>query len=89
MEEEVEVLNLDLETEEGDGEGVYVGESVGLSLSAQLAETLGMIAETDYRCLKWAEGELTDEEYEPTRILRHELRQKVNEIQAKMGGASQ
>lgn len=37
-----------------------------------------LLASTDYKALKHADGALTDEEYEPTRLERQELRDKIN-----------
>lgn len=41
-----------------------------------------LLAATDYRALKHADGALTDEEYEPTRTQRSDYRQKINELEA-------
>lgn len=38
------------------------------------------LASTDYKCLKWMEGALTDEEYAETKKHRAELRKKINEL---------
>lgn len=39
------------------------------------------LAESDYKCLKHSDGALTDEEYEPVRAQRAELRRKINELE--------
>lgn len=38
------------------------------------------LSATDYKCLKWMEGALTDEEYAETKKHRAELRKKINEL---------
>lgn len=39
------------------------------------------LAETDYKCLKYADGALTDEEYAITREERAKLREAINQIE--------
>lgn len=39
---------------------------------------------TDYKCLKFVDGALTEEEYAEVRVQRQALRNKINEIQAKI-----
>lgn len=39
------------------------------------------LSATDYKCLKWMEGALTDDEYAETKAYRAELRQRINELQ--------
>jgi hypothetical protein len=43
------------------------------------------LKETDYKALKYAEGAMTAEEYEPTRLQRQALRDEINEIEAGRG----
>ena len=38
------------------------------------------LSATDYKCLKWMEGALTDEEYSETKKYRAELRKKINDL---------
>ena len=38
------------------------------------------LSATDYKCLKWMEGALTDEEYAETKKHRAELRKKINDL---------
>lgn len=38
------------------------------------------LASTDYKCLKYVDGALSDEEYAEVRKLRAELRAKINEL---------
>lgn len=39
------------------------------------------LASTDYKAIKYAEGLMTDEEYEPIRQHRMELRKLINELE--------
>ena len=39
------------------------------------------LTSTDYKALKFFEGEITEEEYEPTKQLRIEWRKKINELE--------
>lgn len=45
----------------------------------------GTLNATDYKCLKHMDGALTDEEYADVKALRQECRDKINELQAKLG----
>lgn len=47
----------------------------------QLAAAKAELAETDYYTLKFVDGELTAEEYEPHRIRRAELRRAVRDLE--------
>lgn len=42
-----------------------------------------LLAQSDYKALKHADGALSDEEYAETRKLRAQWRQAINELQAK------
>ena len=42
------------------------------------------LQQTDYQAIKYAEGELTAEEYEPMKIQRKEWRYKINELEAQL-----
>lgn len=68
--------------DENDGEDVWT-EIPLMPLSEhepRLEDLLGELAETDYKCLKWCEGELTDEEYESTKQRRRELRVMIEQV---------
>lgn len=47
----------------------------------QLAAAKAELAETDYYTLKYIDGELTADEYEPHRVRRAELRQAVRDLE--------
>lgn len=42
------------------------------------------LANTDYQCLKFAEGELTVSEYAPIKEQRRQLRAEINELESKL-----
>lgn len=42
------------------------------------------LAESDYKALKFAEGILSAEEYEPDRLAREQLRKEINELEAEL-----
>lgn len=39
------------------------------------------LASTDYKCLKYVDGAISDEEYAEVKAYRAELRQRINELQ--------
>lgn len=39
------------------------------------------LADTDYQAIKYAEGQLTAEEYEPIKTQRQEWRDRINELE--------
>lgn len=41
----------------------------------------GELAATDYKCLKYIDGALTEEEYAEVRAYRSELRARINELE--------
>ncbi len=43
-----------------------------------------LLSQSDYKALKHADGALTDEEYEETRLKRAEFREKINELEAEL-----
>lgn len=52
-------------------------------LNAMEIERLkGELASTDYKCLKYVDGALTDEEYAEVREYRAELRARINKLEA-------
>ena len=40
------------------------------------------LSDTDYKAIKYAEGQLTEEEYSPIRIQRQSYRDRINELEA-------
>lgn len=47
----------------------------------KIAQLKQELAATDYQCLKWSEGWLTDEEYAPIKAHRQELRDEINALE--------
>lgn len=43
-----------------------------------------LLSGTDYKCLKYAEGALAEEEYAETKQQRAEWRRKINELEEKL-----
>lgn len=43
------------------------------------------LAETDYKAIKFAEGVMTDEDYQATGIQRQAWRRRINELEALIG----
>lgn len=46
-----------------------------------------LLANTDYRAIKHSEGEMTDEEFAPTRKQRKEWRERINELEEQISDA--
>lgn len=53
-------------------------------LQNELFETKSELQASDYKALKFAEGYYTETEYAPIKKERQELRDKINEIEAKL-----
>ena len=51
---------------------------------AEIEQRKTQLASTDYQCLKYAEGELTEDEYAPVRELRKQLRKQINELEDRL-----
>lgn len=51
------------------------------SLIEQIEDLKKQLAKTDYKAIKYAEGWLTDEEYEPIKSYRQELRNEINRLE--------
>ena len=50
--------------------------------TAKLADIKAKLSATDYKRMKFADGDLTAEEYEPIKVERHNLRSAYNAIEA-------
>lgn len=46
------------------------------------------LSETDYKAIKYAEGVMTDEDYQATGIQRQAWRRRINELEALIGAGS-
>lgn len=49
---------------------------------ARILELKKKLAETDYKLMKFMEGELSEEEYAPIKVQRQEWRKEINELEA-------
>lgn len=56
-------------------------EEIKASRLVELEECKVQLIATDYKAIKYAEGELSAEEYEPIRIERRNLRARINELE--------
>jgi hypothetical protein len=61
------------------GEFVKIADETKIN---RIAELKRLLAESDYQCLKHADGELTDEEYASIKAQRHAWRVEINELEA-------
>jgi hypothetical protein len=61
--------------------GEYTIEEVPTPPAEEIAELKAKLAATDYQAIKYAEGALSAEEYEPTKIMRQEWRDRINELE--------
>lgn len=52
-----------------------------ITLESDIRALKQILAQSDYKALKHADGALTDEEYEPIRLERQELRDKINALE--------
>lgn len=55
-----------------------------LTSAEEIEQCKAQLSATDYQCLKYAEGELSEEEYTPIRELRRQLRKRINELETKL-----
>lgn len=67
-----------------DGEGVVELPPSEPPAEELVAELKAELSATDYKCLKWMEGELTDDEYAPIKERRQGLRDRINELEGSL-----
>lgn len=53
-------------------------------IASEIAGLKQILASTDYKALKHADGVLSDAEYEETRQFRQSLRAQINELEAEL-----
>ena len=53
-------------------------------LRFQIYDLKAQLAATDYKTLKYAEGELSEEEYAETKELRKGLREQINQLESQI-----
>jgi len=56
-------------------------EAVVAQKQTELAELKQQLADTDYKAIKYAEGQIAEEEYAETKAQRQEWRAKINELE--------
>lgn len=56
------------------------------AIESEIRALKQLLTSTDYKALKHADGALTDEEYEETRLERQELRDKINALEWELEG---
>ena len=49
---------------------------------SEIIELKKYLSETDYKAIKFAEGELSDTDYQETKLQRHEARVRINELES-------
>jgi hypothetical protein len=50
-------------------------------IKAEIAELKAQLAESDYKCLKYVDGALTEAEYAEVKVERQDLRARINELE--------
>lgn len=56
---------------------------MNVETESRIAFLKSELAETDYLCLKYTDGALSEEEYEPIRKQREEYRSEINKLQGR------
>ena len=51
----------------------------------RIAELKSLLAETDYKAIQFAEGEITAEDFEPIKLQRRNWRVEINKLQQEYG----
>lgn len=51
------------------------------SYSQQIDTLKSLLSSTDYKAIKYAEGEISEEDYQPILLQRREWRKQINELQ--------
>ena len=55
-----------------------------MALESEIAGLKQILTSTDYKALKFAEGQISEKDYEETKQQRQLLRDKINELEAEM-----
>ena len=59
-------------------------EASAMQKAARISELKQLLAETDYRAIKYAEGYYTEEEYAPYKALRQSYRDEINKLEQEL-----
>jgi len=54
------------------------------AITTEIATLKGSLAKTDYEAIKFAEGEMTAEEFEPYKVQRHQWRLRIRELESQL-----
>lgn len=55
-----------------------------MAIESEIAGLKQILTSTDYKALKFAEGQISEKDYEETKQQRQLLRDKINELEAEM-----
>lgn len=55
-----------------------------ISVEDKIAQLKGLLSNTDYQAIKYAEGWLTDDEYEPLKAQRQTWRDEINRLEVQV-----
>ena len=58
--------------------------AANIQLQLQISSLKRQLSATDYKTLKYMEGELTEEEYYETKSLRRSLREEINRLESQI-----
>ena len=58
--------------------------AANIKLQLQISSLKRQLSATDYKTLKYMEGELTEEEYYETKSLRRSLREEINRLESQI-----
>lgn len=56
-------------------------ESKKIAIAEAINENMTILSQTDYKALKFAEGEISEEDYSPIREQRRECRASINRLE--------
>ena len=55
-----------------------------MAIESEIAGLKQILTSTDYKALKFAEGQISEKDYEETKQQRQLLRDKINELEAEL-----
>lgn len=55
-----------------------------ISIESEIAGLKQILASSDYKALKFAEGQISEKDYEETKQERQSLRDRINELEAEL-----
>ncbi len=60
-------------------------EAMSRNPQIEIEQCKSLLSLSDYKAIKYAEGEISAEEYEPIRLERRALRIRINELEQEIG----